>query len=55
MLVIDGDDSLCFRVWCGVFDVVLMIHLTLSCVVEWIRDHGQSFLMLFVDLNYFHF
>ena len=49
MLVINDDDSLCSRVWCGVVDVVLMIHLLLSCVVEWISDHGQLFLMLFVD------
>ena len=43
MLVIEGDDSLCSRVWCcGVVDVVLMVHLGLLCVVEWVSDHGQK-------------
>ena len=45
MLVIEGDDSLCSRVWCGVVDVVLMVHLTLSCVVEWVSYHGQKYLV----------
>ena len=27
MLVIEGDDSLCSRIWCGVVDVVLMLHI----------------------------
>ena len=42
MLVIEGDDSLCSRVWCGVVDVVRMVYLTLLCVVEWVSDHGQK-------------
>ena len=32
MLVIEGDDSLCSRVWCGVVDVVRMVHLN-YCVL----------------------